>query len=227
MQKIKCIIVEDEPLAVRILKDYISQEPILELVEVFKDAISAKSFLQAENVSLMFLDIHLPKVKGVDFLKSLLNPPVVIITTAYHQYALESFELNVADYLMKPISNKRFSSAVNKAIKLISANDSFKKNQDQAIYLNVNRRKVKILLNDILYVESKREYVMIVTHKDEYLSKIGTAELEELLPPERFRRIHRSFIIAVDKVNSFSKENVEINGIKIPIGKNYKKEFIM
>lgn len=225
MQKIKCIIIEDEPLAVRVLKDHIKQESILELVEVFKDAISAKNYLQTKKINLMFLDIHLPKLKGLDFLKSLLNPPVVIVTTAYHQYALEGFELNVADYLMKPISFKRFSTAVNKAVKLIKANETSEENQDEAIYLTVNRRKVKILLNDIFYVESKREYVMIATLKDKYFSKISTTELEEMLPPERFRRIHRSFIIAINKINSYSKENVEIMGRNIPIGKNFRKEF--
>lgn len=223
MQKIKCIIVEDEPLAVRVLKDYILQEPILELMEVFRDAISANSYLKTTKINLIFLDIHLPKLKGLDFLRSLLNPPVVIITTAYHQYALEGFELSVADYLMKPISGKRFSVAVKKAVKLIKANEASEELFVESIYLNVNRRKVKILLNDIFYVESKREYVMIATEKGEFISKISTSELEEMLPPDRFRRIHRSFIIAVNKINSYSKENVEINGRNIPIGKNFRK----
>jgi two-component system, LytTR family, response regulator len=225
MQKIRCLIVEDEPLAVRVLKDYINQELHLELVDVFKDAISANTFLQTTKVDLIFLDIHLPKLRGLDFLKSLLNPPVVIVTTAYHQYAIEGFELNVADYLMKPISFKRFTTAVNKAVKLIKSNETSKENSTDAIYLNVNRRKVKILLNDIFYVESKREYVMIATLKDEYISKVSTTELEEMLPPERFRRIHRSFIIAINKISSYSKENVEIKGRNIPIGKNFRKEF--
>ncbi len=225
MQRIKCIIVEDEPLAVRVLKDYISQEPNLDLTEVFRDAITAENYLQRNEIKLMFLDIHLPKIKGLDFLRSLLNPPVVIVTTAYHQYALEGFELNVADYLMKPISPKRFSTAVAKAVKLIKTNELSNENAEKAVYLTVNRRKVKILLTDILYIESKREYVMITSTKGEYVSKISTTELEEMLPPEMFRRIHRSFIIAVNKISSYSKENVEINGKSIPIGKNHRKEF--
>lgn len=228
MYKVKCIIVEDEPLAVKILKDYIEQTPNLELAGIFKDAFSADIFLQNEKIDLLFLDIHLPKVKGLDFLRTLLNPPVVIITTAYHQYALESFELNVADYLMKPISYKRFTAAVNKSMKLLIA-DTYEVQAATryipAIYLNVNRKKVKILLNEILYIESKREYVQIVTSTNEYISKIGTSELENMLPDDKFKRIHRSYIVAVSKISTYTKEYVEINGRKIPIGKNFKKEF--
>lgn len=228
MEKIKCIIIEDEPLAVRILKDYIRQVSLLELAEVFKDAISAKNYLQTEKVNLIFLDIHLPKIKGFDFLRSLADPPVVIVTTAYHQYALEGFELSVADYLMKPISFKRFTAAVNKAVKLIKMNQrdkSIEENPAEAIYLNVNRRKVKILLTDILYIESKREYVQIVTLRNELISKISTTELEAMLPPEKFKRIHRSFIVSVAKIDTYTRENVEIQGKLIPIGKNFRKEF--
>lgn len=229
MDKIKCIIIEDEPLAVKILRDYIQQVSNLELVQVFKDAISAGTFLQTEKVDLLFLDIHLPKLKGLDFLRTLLNPPVVIITTAYHQYALEGFELSVADYLMKPISVKRFTAAVNKALKLINAekhDELSANNATGAVYLNINRRKVKILLTDILYIESKREYVQIVTTSNEYISKISTTDLEAMLPPDKFRRIHRSFIISVAKIETYTKENVEINGRHIPIGKNFKNGFL-
>lgn len=229
MNKIKCIIIEDEPLAVKILNDYIQQAPTLELVQVFKDAISAGAFLQTERVDLLFLDIHLPRLKGLDFLRTLINPPVVIITTAYYQYALEGFELNVADYLMKPISFKRFTAAISKAEKLIRA-DRYEvlavPALPDAIYLNINRRKTKILLADILYIESKREYVQIVTNSNEYVSKIGTNELETMLPTDKFKRIHRSFIIAVTKIDTYTKDNVEIKGRRIPIGKNFKKGFL-
>lgn len=229
MQKIKCIIIEDEPLAVKILKDYIQQTSNLELMEVFRDAISAGIYLKQEKVDLMFLDIHLPILKGLEFLRTVPHPPIVIITTAYPEYALEGYELNVADFLMKPISFKRFTAAVNKSVKLIRA-DSYEAlagaASGTAIYLNVNRRKVRILLNDILYVESKREYVQIITRTNEFISKIGTAEFELLLPPDKFRRIHRSFIISIDKIDTYTKENVEIQGQLIPIGKHFRKDFI-
>jgi DNA-binding LytR/AlgR family response regulator len=229
MQKIKCIIIEDEPLAVKILKDYVQQSPHLELMEVFRDAISAGLYLKQEKIDLMFLDIHLPILKGLEFLRTLPHPPIVIITTAYPEYALEGYELNVADFLMKPISFKRFTAAIHKAEKLIKA-DNYEaligSAGTNAIYLNVNRRKVRILLNEILYVESKREYVQITTRSNEFISKIGTAEIELLLPPDKFRRIHRSFIISIDKIDTYTKENVEIQGQLIPIGKHFRKDFI-
>lgn len=228
MRKIKCIIIEDEPLAVKILRDYIQQTPQLELTEVFREAVTAGQYLQHTKTDLLFLDIHLPRVKGLDFLRTLINPPVCILTTAYHQYALEGFELSVADYLMKPISLKRFTAAVHKSIKLMPAENPEQHSGSpvqQAIFLNVNRRKVKILLNEILYVESKREYVQVVTTSNKYLSKLSTAELESMLPPEKFKRIHRSFIIATAHIQTYNKETVEINGLKIPIGKKFKNGF--
>lgn len=228
MQKIKCIIIEDEPLAVRILRDYIQQVSTFELVGVFKDAIAAKEYLQIEKVHLIFLDIHLPKLKGLDFLRSLTDPPVVIVTTAYHQYALEGFELSVADYLMKPISFKRFTAAVNKAVKVIGMNrkgGNLEEHPSEAIYININRRKVKVLLNDILYIESKREYVQIFTAQNEFVCKLGTSELEKMLPAGKFKRIHRSFIISVDKIDSYTKESIELQGRTIPIGKSFRKNF--
>lgn len=228
MQKIKCIIVEDEPLAARVLRDYIQVVPGLELTAVFKEALSARDYLQQEKADLMFLDIHLPKLKGLDFLRTLLHPPVAIVTTAHHQYALEGFELSVADYLMKPVSLKRFKAAVAKAVKLIQAADNTglaASGAASAIYLNVNRKKVKILLQDILYIESKREYVQISTLTKGYTSKISTNELEAMLPAAGFRRIHRSFIIAVAWIDAYTKEFVEIKGRQIPIGKNFRKAF--
>lgn len=227
MQKIKCIIIEDEPLAVKVLKDFIEQVPQLELKEIFREAISAGIYLQAENIDLIFLDIHLPKLKGLSFLRTLQHPPAIIVTTAYHQYALEGYELNVVDYLMKPIPFARFITAVNKASRFISlpiGPVSIPDKQENAIFLTINRRKVKIALDDILYVESKKEYVQINTTQHQFISKMGTSDLESLLPLDRFRRIHRSFIVAIEKIDTYNKENVEIRGRKIPIGKHYKKE---
>jgi len=215
MKKIKCIITEDEPLAVN-----------LELMAVFKEAFSTEKYLQKEKIDLIFLDIHLPQLKGLDFLRTLRYPPVVIITTAYHQYALEGFELSVADYLMKPIAFDRFASAVNKATKLIDVSATFQsEKKENSIFLTINRKKVRILLDDILFIESNREYVTIHTSTSKYISKISTTELEAMLSDTNFKRIHRSFIVAVNKIETYTKENVEIKGIIIPIGKNYKRGF--
>ena len=224
MSKIKCIIVEDEPLAVKVLSDYISQVPFLELHGSFKDAILATDYLRGNSVDLIFLDIHLPKLKGMAFLKTLTNPPAVIITTAYHQYALEGFNLNVTDYLLKPFEFERFLVAVTRV--KITQTEKHRSIEEPAekdhLFLNVQKKKVKILFSEILYIESQREYIKIVTTKKEYISKMSTHEIESLLPANLFKRIHRSFIVSVSKIESYTAEAVEVNGISIPIGRGYK-----
>jgi len=224
MSNIKCIIVEDEPLAVKVLSDYISQIPFLELQGAFKDAILVTDYLREHSVDVIFLDIHLPKLKGMAFLKTLTNPPAVIITTAYHQYAVEGFELNVIDYLLKPIEFERFLIAVNKVKtgqreKQVSNESEEKKD---FIFLNVQKKKVKILFSEIVYIESQREYIRIVTTKNRYISKMSTHEIEALLPAHLFKRIHRSFIISISKIESYTAEMVEVNGVPIPIGRDYR-----
>ena len=218
MSKTRCIIVEDEPLAVRVLVDYISQVPFLELQGSFKDALLATEYLRDNTTDLIFLDIHLPKLKGMAFLKTLANPPDVIVTTAYHQYALEGYEMNVTDYLLKPIEFERFLVAVNKV-----RNAQVEKNEERDyIFLTVQKKKVKILFSEIVYIESQREYIKIVTTKKEYLSKISTQEIEDMLPGSLFRRVHRSFIIAVSKIDSYTADTIDVNGISIPVGRGYK-----
>lgn len=224
MSKIKCIIIEDEPLAVKVLVDYISQVPFLELQKTFKDAILATEFLHGNQTDLIFLDIHLPKLKGMAFLKTLPDPPAVIVTTAYHQYAVEGFNLNVTDYLLKPFEFERFLVAVNKVQTKQRERQELNQNVETKdfIFLNVQKKKVKILFPEILYIESQREYVKIVTPKRTYLSKMSTNQIESLLPSNQFKRIHRSFIISLDKIESYTAETIEINGVSIPIGRGYK-----
>lgn len=226
MQSYKCIIVEDEPLATGILKNYIQRAGHLTLVAEFRDAISAGRYLQEQEADILFLDIHLPELKGVDFLRSLRSRPFVIMTTAYQEYAVEGFELDVTDYLLKPFSFDRFMRAVNRVISQAEAGKAVTAGQAAAVnclYLNIDRRKVRINFDDIMYVESSREYVKIHSSKGVYLSKMTTNELEQQLPKALFRRIHRSFIIAVSKVEAYSKEYVEIGGNRIPVGGGYKK----
>jgi two-component system, LytTR family, response regulator len=220
MSKISCIVVEDEPLAVKVLSDYIAQVPFLELKSTFKDAILATEYLRDNSVDLIFLDIHLPKLKGMAFLKTLTNPPSIIITTAYHQYAVEGFNLNVTDYLLKPIEFERFLVAVNK-VKTRQVVAEKEETKDY-LFLNVQKKKVKILFSEIVYIESQREYIKIVTTKKEFISKMGTQEIEELLPANQFRRVHRSFIISVNKIESYTAEMVEVNGVSIPVGRGYR-----
>ena len=223
MSTITCIIVEDEPLAAKVLTEYISQVPFLQLQGHFKDAILAMEYLHGHSVDLIFLDIHLPKLKGLAFLKTLSQPPAVIITTAYHQYAVEGFNLNVTDYLLKPFEFDRFLVAVNKA--RTSRKDKQElpeSNTKDYLFLNVQKKKVKILYEEILFIESQKEYIRIVTAKKEYLSKMSTHEIEALLPAQLFKRIHRSFIVSVDKIESYTAEAVEVAGISIPVGRGYR-----
>ena len=224
MSKIKCIIIEDEPLAVKVLSDYIMQVPFLELQGSFKDAIHATDYLRSNTVNLIFLDIHLPKLKGMAFLKTLSHPPAVIITTAYHQYAVEGFNLNVTDYLLKPFDFERFLIAVTKVDTGQKDKQGITETQETKdfIFLNVQKKKVKISFSEIVYIESQREYIRIVTTKKDYISKMSTHEIEDLLPGNLFKRIHRSFIISVSKIDSYTAETVEVNGVSIPIGRGYR-----
>ena len=222
MSKLRSIIIEDEPLAVKVLSDYVLQVPFLQLQGTFKDAILGTEFLREHSVDLIFLDIHLPKLKGLAFLKTLTQPPAVIITTAYHQYAVEGFNLNVTDYLLKPFEFERFLVAVNKVKALTESRKLNSGPEKDYLFLNVQKKKVKISFSEIVYVESQREYIKIVTTKREYFSKMSTHEIEALLPAHLFRRIHRSFIVSVNRIESYTTESVEVSGTSIPVGRGYR-----
>lgn len=224
MSKLKCIVIEDEPLAVKVLVDYIAQIPFLQLEGTFKDAIHATEWLRTHEVQLIFLDIHLPKLKGMAFLKTLVKKPAVIITTAYHQYAVEGFEQNVTDYLLKPIEFERFLVAVNKVQSQNEAHQPVTSNPEAKdhLFLNVNKKKVRIYFADILYVESQREYIKVVTAKTEFISRMSTHEIESLLPAHLFKRIHRSFIVSLGKIESYSADTIDINGTSLPVGRVYR-----
>lgn len=221
MSKIHCIIIEDEPLAVKVLADYIAQVPFLELGGTFRDALLAADYLRDHRTDLIFLDIHLPKLKGMAFLKTLLHPPAVVITTAYHQYAVEGFNLNVTDYLLKPYAFERFLVAVTK-VKTAQGEKERPEVARDSIFLHVQKKKVRVLFSEIVYIESQREYIRIVTTKKEYLSKMSTHEIEALLPPHLFRRVHRSFIVSLSRIESYTAEMVEVSGVSIPIGRGYR-----
>lgn len=213
---IRCIVIEDEPLAVDVLVDYIKQVPGLELKATCSDALQAIEVLNREPIDLMFLDIHLPGLKGLDFLETLANPPKVILTTAYHEYALKSYEHNVVDYLLKPIEFKRFVQAVNK----VQSPDSSR--TMGVISIHSDKRTVLIPVDDILYVESQKEYVRFQTKTTEHISKYALSKLEGELDPSLFLRIHRSFIVALSKIAAYNNQSVEVAGKTLPIGGNYK-----
>ncbi|MBN9382806.1 MAG: response regulator transcription factor [Chitinophagaceae bacterium] len=226
MLKYSCLIVEDEPLSAEILTDYVRQVPFLELRSVCTDAIYAMELLQKEKIDLLFLDIHLPKLKGMEFLESLHNPPHVIIVSAYKDYAISAFELNVVDYLLKPIRFSRFLKAVNK-LNQPPENRPLPIPADVRertyFFFSVGKKKVKIFLDEILYIESLREYIRITTREKSILTKFQLGAIEELLSKNNFIRIHRSFIVAKDKISAFTATDVEIGNKQIPIGRSYKE----
>lgn len=226
MNPYNCIIIEDEPIASEILVDYVKDVPFLNLVAVHTNAITALDFLNSNKVDLIFLDIHLPKIKGLDFLKSLKNPPHVILTTAYEEYALKGYELDVLDYLLKPIEFSRFLKAVNKLNeKATSVHPIAQQNQeDSFLELLINKKLVRFNLNDIEYIESSREYVIIHTHDNKVQTKMTISAFEKLLNQQDFVRVHRSFIISKSKVVSVSLTEIELPNTKIPIGRNYREQ---
>jgi len=229
MQTYNCIIVEDESIAAELLQDYVKQVPFLNLKGVCIDAIYALEMLQKEHIDLVFLDINLPKLKGLDFIRTLKNPPKIIITSAYHEYALQGYELNVVDYLLKPIEFSRFLMAVNKIKSERQEPMPLKADlliDRDHLFFNVSKKLVKIYLDEILIIESLREYIRITTQSKTILTKIQISEVETLLPPHEFIRIHRSFIVAKRKIESFSSSEVEINKKQIPIGRHYKDQVL-
>lgn len=217
---ITCLIVEDEPLAADVLLDYARQVSYLEVVRVCTDAIQALEVLLDKSIDLIFLDIHLPGLKGLDFLKTLKNPPAVIITTAYHEYAIQGYELNVVDYLLKPIEFKRFLEAVNK-VKTHAAQP-----KKETISIHSDKKTVIIPLSEILFIESQKEYISIQTAIEKHSSKYALSKIEEELNPEKFLRVHRSFIVAIEKIKAFNTTAIEIPGKSIPIGGNYRESII-
>ena len=217
---LKCIIVEDEPLAVNIMKDYIQQIPFLQLIAVCNDAISAMQKLNENQIDLMFLDLHLPKIKGLDFLSTIKNPPKVIITTAYHEFAVESYQYQVLDYLLKPIAFERFVAAVQKALPTAKTESQIT-NQPEFLFFTVNKKRAKIQVDEILYIESQKENIKIVLKDRTIITRYSISEIEKIMSSD-FIRIHRSFIVSKSKIDFFDSQTVEILGNQIPIGRNYK-----
>ncbi|MEM9362439.1 MAG: LytTR family DNA-binding domain-containing protein [Bacteroidota bacterium] len=222
MKKIKCHIIEDEPLAAELLADYIAQVSYLELDGISYNAMEAHVNLKDSPVDLIFLDLHLPSIRGFDFLRSFINPPAVIVTTAYTQYALQGYEFNVVDYLVKPISYPRFLQAVNK---LSSENVDFQ-NTVKPIYFKSQRKNVPVSPSGIFYIESKGDYVHVHLQDKVISSKQTLQSTLEKLDPKCFVRIHRSFVVAIAKIESWNHEVILVRGKKLPIGRTYKQHFL-
>jgi DNA-binding LytR/AlgR family response regulator len=224
---IRCVVIEDEPPARELLCNYIHQLPTLELIGSCANALQAYPWFQQNQVDLAFLDIRMPQLNGNDFLKTLRNPPQVIFTTAYAEYALEGYELNVVDYLLKPITFSRFLKAVNKAFPTgIAPSDTVthpeESKNDAFVYFRADRKMVKVLLRDILYIESMKDYIKIFTADETIITRQSIRSVEEMLPESIFVRTHRSFIISLNKIKKYSSDLIEIGNKEIPIGKLYR-----
>jgi DNA-binding LytR/AlgR family response regulator len=229
-KKIKCLVIDDELPAREILKKHINGVEALELSGTCSNAVEAITFLKDNRVDLLFLDIQMPHLLGTNFLRTLKNPPKVIFTTAYRKYAAEGFELDAVDFLLKPINFERFLKGVNKVLQvnLQGNNDaatSSEKNTESVppfLYFRANRKMVKVLFNEILYIEGLNDYIKIITAAKTIITKHLLTSLEEMLPSNEFVRIHKSFIVAINKIESFNADWVEIGKKEIPIGRSYK-----
>ena len=218
----KCIVVEDQPPAQRILQKYIEDIGSLELRGIFSDAIQAMEFLKSEAVELMFLDIHLPKISGIDLLKSLPDPPHVILTTAFPDYALESYEFNVVDYLLKPFSFQRFVKAVSK-VPVNTGTGAYRKE----IFIKSGYEHIKITVEEIFYIKSDADYTEIYLPGKKLLSSEPLSWWQETLPSQQFVRVHRSYIINSAKIEKFSGNQIYLAGVaKVPVGRAYKEDFV-
>lgn len=227
----KCLILDDEPLAIELLQSHIGRIDSLFVVKTCTNAIEALNYLRHNTVDLLFLDIQMPKITGIDLLRSLSNKPKVILTTAYRDYAFEAFDLDVVDYLLKPISFDRFLRAVSKASGTIYANPLSGTDyqlvhyfDDAYIYLREEREMVKVFLKDIHYIESLRDYIRVKVANQQIISYNKIGYLEKKLPENKFIRVHRSFIVALDRISSFTPVSVKLDGFDIPLGRKYKNE---
>ncbi len=227
--KTRCIIVDDEPLARELIRGHISKLENFEIVAECDNAMKAVDALRNHQVDLMFLDIKMPQITGIEFLKTLKNPPKVIITTAYSQYALEGFELDVVDYLMKPVTFERFFKAVNKFFMSASSQSISIENEsgfeDTAfIYVKENKKIIKIYLREIHFIEGLNEYIRIHTENRRVVVKSSLQSIEKKLPSELFIRIHKSYIVAIPRIRAFNATTIELENAKLRIGRNYKNQ---
>ena len=232
-KKIICLAVDDEPPALQVIRKYIDAIPSLSLHSVAYNAIDAFSILQEHRIDLLFLDIQMPQLMGTDLIRSLVHPPKVIFTTAYRKFAVDGFELDAVDYLVKPISFDRFLKAVNKVLRFdLTAVEADRPvpmpnaapPPEEFVHLRAERRNIKIRLSDILFIESLKDYIKVTTTERTIMTKQALSSFQENLPPQAFVRIHRSFIVSVKKVESYSNDLIQIGRFQLPISRSYRHE---
>jgi len=229
--EIKALIVDDEPLAQNVIQQYAKKLPQLHINGTCNDAICAHQFLQENEVDLLFLDINMPKLSGISFLKNLKNAPLVIFTTAYSEYALEGFELDAIDYLKKPFSFDRFCKAVFKAEELLqlkntSHHNTTSETQTDFLFIKSNKKTIKVKFIDIFYIEGLGDYIQVHTENQKIITNLSMKKIISLLPENKFYRIHKSFIISLDKIDLVEGNMVQIHKNKLPIGNSYRHDFM-
>lgn len=232
--KTKCLVIDDEPLARDLMRNHIEKLENFEICAECGDAMKALQELHKHKIDLMFMDIQMPQITGIEFLKTLKNPPKVILTTAYREYALDGFELDVVDYLLKPITFERFLKSINKYYLAtqedinnanpVAVNDNRK--EESFIYVKENKKVVKVHLREILYVEGLSEYVQIYTKDKKIITKTSMTNMSDKLPENSFMRIHKSFIVSLSKIEAFTSSSIEVPGKELPIGRSYKNSVL-
>jgi len=227
--KTRCLIVDDEPLARELIRGHAKKLENFEIVEECGNAMAAMDALRNHRIDLMFLDIKMPQITGLEFLKTLKNPPKVIITTAYSQYALEGFELDVVDYLMKPVTFERFFKAVNKYF-ASNSNQTVSLEKENGfddhafIYVKENKKIIKIYIREIHFIEGLNEYIRIHTDTRRVVVKSSLQAIEKKLPSEQFIRVHKSYIVSIPRIRAFNSTTIELENAKVRIGRNYKNQ---
>lgn len=227
---IRCIIIEDEPLAQDVIKNHLQQSGRFNLVGTYRNALEAKEAIAKEEIDLIFLDIQLPGMTGLNFLRSLINPPLVVFTTSYPEYALESYEFNVIDYLLKPISYERFSKTIDKIIdgKIFkTAAGEIKPINREYIFIRSNGKFFRISFSDIIYIEGMKDYLKIHTADHTIITHQTMGEMENILPPGQFIRIQKSYIVSTARIKAVSGNSVDMGQVLLPIGLNYKEKFML
>ncbi|MFT5249617.1 MAG: DNA-binding LytR/AlgR family response regulator [bacterium] len=224
---ISCLIIDDEPLAINVIKNYLKEVENIKVIATYNSAIEALNFLKENEVDLIFLDINMPLLNGLDFIKNLERKPLIIITTAYDEYAVKTYELDVIDYLMKPISFPRFLKAINRVLKKLESlnpTSNLKIAKRPHIFIKVDKKMKKIYLDEILVIESLKDYLKIKTLANKYIVHGTLTSFTDKLPSNNFIRIHRSFTIAIDKIDVVQGNSVEIENIRYVIGRSYIEE---
>ncbi len=222
--KFQCYILDDEPLAIKVIEQHLSKFEQFEICGSSTEPLEAHRQLKIVQPDLLFLDIEMPEINGLELIDSIQIKPKIIITTAYREYAVEGFELNVLDYLVKPIPFPRFVKAIDKFLALQESSNN--NNTITNILIKANRKNIRIELDDILYIEGLKDYVKIVLTNQSFLTKYSIGNFYQTLPPDQFIRIHKSFIVAKNKVTAFTSHDVEIGQIELPIGRQFKEEFL-